>query len=128
MPSEVVMTYDRMSLGRRFAPHEFTVDQHLLDTYAGVIGMPASPAPIGLLAVFARRAYLTEGVMPSGGVMASLEVHCTAPLPVGRRLTAAAEVTDRQERRGRGWVTIDITFADAGQPFAGARVLGVWPL
>lgn len=123
-----LMSYDRMVLGRRFTPFEFTVDQPLLDAFSAITGIPPSPAPVGLLAVFARRAYLTEGAMPSGGVMASLDVRCTAPLPVGRGLTATGVVTDRQERKGRGWVTIDVAFVDNGETFATARVLGVWPV
>jgi hypothetical protein len=126
--SKTLMTYDQMTLGRAFTPLEFSVDQHMLDGFAAITSMPLSPAPAGLLAIFARRAYLTDGEMPSGGVMASLEIGVTAPLRPGRPLVARAVVTERQERKGRGWVTIDVRFSDGSTEIATARVLGVWPL
>lgn len=122
------MTYDQMTLGRAFTPLQFSVSQTMLDGFAAITGMPVSPAPAGLLAIVARRAYLTDGEMPSGGVMASLEIGVTAPLPLETPLLARAVVTERQERKGRGWVTIDVRFSHGDAEIATARVLGVWPL
>jgi hypothetical protein len=122
-----LLTYDTMTLGRKFTPCTFLVDDDLLDAYARIVGQRPSDGPVGLLAVFARRAYLTEGVMPSGGVMASLTISCLSALPTHTPLVATAVVTDRQERKGRGWVTIDVTFSEGTRAFASARVLGVWP-
>jgi hypothetical protein len=129
-----VMTYDRMMLGRRFTPVEFRVGADTLAAYRGIVGRQASSTPVGLLAIYARRAYLTEGTMPSGGVMAGLEIVNAGVLPLETRLTATAVVSRREIRKGRGWVTIDITFSadtdtdtDADE-FARVRVVGVWPL
>ncbi|HEV7656733.1 MAG TPA: hypothetical protein VGP36_18620 [Mycobacteriales bacterium] len=122
-----LMTYDRMALGRRFTPVGFTVDAATLAAYRSIAGR-VSDTPTGLLAIQARRAYLSEGTMPSGGVMASLEVETLGPLPPDTPLRASAVVTDRAERKGRGWVTIDVSFAAGAAEFARVRVLGVWPL
>lgn len=123
------MTYDRMSLGRRFTPVEFRVDSGTRASYGAIVGTAPSAVPVGLLALYARRAYLTEGVMPSGGVMAGLEITNLGAMPLDTLIAATAEVTDRKERKGKGWVTIDISFTagDCGE-FARVRVIGVWPL
>jgi hypothetical protein len=123
-----LMNYEAMALGRRFAPLEFRVDTKQLRAYGAVIGKEPSNAPTGLLAMYARLAYLTEGVMPSGGVMASLGIDYHAPLPLETAMVARAVVTDRKERRSGGWVTIDVEFASDSEVIATARVLGVWPL
>jgi hypothetical protein len=122
-----LMTYERMALGRRFTPVEFTVDAATLAAYRAIAGR-VSDTPVGLLAIHARRAYLSEGTMPSGGVMASLEVEALGPMPADTALRASAVVTDRTERKGRGWVTIDVSFTAGPAEFARVRVLGVWPL
>jgi acyl dehydratase len=122
-----LMTYERMALGRRFTPVEFIADAATLAAYRVIAGR-VSAAPVGLLAIQARRAYLSEGTMPSGGVMASLEVETLGPMPPDTRLRAAAVVTDRAERKGRGWVTIDVSVTAGPAEFARVRVLGVWPL
>lgn len=123
-----VMTYDRMFLGRRFRPLEFSVGAQALESYEAITGQPTSPTPVGLLAIYARGAYLTEGVMPSGGVMAGLEISTSAPMPLDTSLRAVATVSNRIERKGRGWVTIDIEFCAGSEEFAKVRVIGVWPL
>jgi hypothetical protein len=128
VPQDELMTYDAMALGRRFAPLEFQVDAEQLKRYGEVIDKEPSAAPTGLPAVYARLSYLTEGVMPSGGVMASLSIDYQAPLPLNITLVARAVVSDRTERRSGGWVTIDVEFSNGSQVFAEARVLGVWPL
>jgi hypothetical protein len=122
-----LMTYERMALGRRFTPVELTVDAATLGAYRAIAGR-VSDTPVGLLAIHARRAYLSEGTMPSGGVMASLEVEALGPMPPDTALRASAVVTDRTERKGRGWVTIDVSFAAGPTEFARVRVIGVWPL
>jgi hypothetical protein len=122
-----LMTYERMALGRRFTPVEFTADAATLAAYRAIAGR-VSDAPVGLLAIQARRAYVGAGTMPSGGVMASLEVETLGPMPPDTLLRAAAVVTDRAERKGRGWVTIDVSFTAGPVEFARVRVLGVWPL
>jgi hypothetical protein len=123
-----VMTYDAMAPGRAFRPLDFVVTPADLEAFGRIAGRTCGRAPAGLLAIYARRAYLTEGTMPSGGVMASLQVGFTDALPVGRPLTATAVVGERRERKGRGWVTIDVEFREGVRPFATAQVLGVWPL
>lgn len=127
-PQSELMTYEAMSLGRRFTPVAFEVNDDLLASYAKISGQPPSKVPIGVLAIYARRAYLTEGTMPSGGVMATLELAYAAPIPLRTPLQATATVVERQERKGRGWVTLDISFTASGQAFATGRIIGVWPL
>lgn len=126
--TNAMMTYDAMVPGRAFRPLSFEVSVGDLAAFGQVAGRVPGPAPVGLLAIYARRAYLTEGAMPSGGVMATLQIDFMDPLPISRPLTAAAVVTERRERKGRGWVSIHVDFHDDDQRFATARVLGVWPL
>jgi hypothetical protein len=121
------MTFDQMWLGRKFAPLDFAIDSAMVAEYRHVFGGLGTRAPVGLISIFARRSYLTEGDMPSGGVMATLRIELEGPLPVGVTLQMQGEVTKHEERNGRKWVTVQSQIRDRKRVVGLTTIVGIWP-
>lgn len=122
-----LMTYDQMWLGRVFRPHVFDLDEATVAAYGALFGPGPDAPPSGLIAVHARKSYLTEGEMPSGGVMAGLTLTYHRPFTTRAGLTFQAEVVDRYERNDRPWVHVRSVLSDPDGPVATVLTIGVWP-
>ena len=123
------MTYDQLWLGRRFRPLEFEVEPQAIQRYRAIFGGEGAGggAPLGLMAVYARRSYLTEGEMPSGGVMATLRIEVDRPIPIDVPLRMQGVVVGQEERKGRKWVSIESEFGDSAGPVGRTLIVGIWP-
>jgi hypothetical protein len=128
MPEASLVTYQDMTVGRVFSPHKFVVTQEMISAYRRIFSPPSDSPLTGILFVHARKSYVSDGNVPSGGVMAELRMVFHRPFEYGTPMQFQAVVVDRNEKRGKGWVLFESKLTSESEHVATVNILGVWPL
>lgn len=115
------LEFDKLEPGFSFTPVQLSVTRAMLRAYDRVVGRPrrdslAVPPP--LLAVLARRSYLSSHSMPPGGVLLRQGLAWRRLAFAGEEILGRAVVLERSEVGERRAVTIRSVLHGAG----GARV------
>lgn len=125
-----LLTFDSMRPGRRFRTLDFTVTPERVERYREATDDAVDYegcVPPAFGAILARLAYLQDHRMPPGGVLLRQSVQWLAPALVGRPISATAEVTGRDEKKGRKLVMIACTASQGGRSVAVMTLEALWP-
>jgi acyl dehydratase len=125
------LDFDKLEPGFGFAPVRMLVSRPMLRSYALVLGREQQESlavPPALLAVLARRAYLSRNSMPPGGVLLRQDLAWERVAWAGEEIHGQATVLERSRDGRRRAVTLrSVLRSTGGDVLATATAKLGWP-
>lgn len=126
---EEAWTWDALQPGYEFGETHFRIDAHRVGRWAEIYGgAEAGRVPPGLLVVEMMKAYLDlVHPRPPGNIHAGQRLHCLdMDVPADTAFTASVRCREKTQRKGRGWVTFDVTLRARERDVLHGEIVTIW--
>ena len=111
-----VLTFDKFPVGNSLGTHSFTIDASTLRLWRKLYCDEGRPGPVvspGMVTMIVMRAYITVlRPVPEGNIHAGLSLEMRKLPEIGNTLTTEITVSNKEVRKGRLWVYMDIMTRD----------------
>jgi acyl dehydratase len=115
-----VLTFDKFPVGNSLGTHSFTIDVSTLRLWRKLYFDEGRPGPVvspmvspGVVTMIVMRAYITVlRPAPDGNIHAGLSLEMHKLPEIGHTLTTEITVSNKEVRKGRLWVYMDIMTRD----------------
>ena len=111
-----VLTFDKFPVGNSLGTHSFTIDASTLRLWRKLYSDEGGSGPMvspGMVTMIVMRAYITVlRPVPEGNIHAGLSLEMHKLPEIGDTLTTEITVSNKEVRKGRLWVYMDIMTRD----------------
>lgn len=126
---EEAWTYNDFQPGYEFGATHFRIAAERIRSWAEIYGGEDQPhVPPGLLIVEMMKAYLDlVHPRPPGNIHAAQRLHCIdMAVPADAVFTASVCCHEKAQRKGRGWVTFDVTLRTGKRDVLRGEIVTIW--
>ncbi len=126
-----VLIFDKFPVGNALGTHSFTIDASTLRLWRKIYSDGGGSGPTvspGVVTMLVMRAYLTVlRPVPEGNIHAGLSLEMRKLPEIGNTLTTEITVSDKEMRKGRRWVYMDImTRDDLDRVICTGKTKSIW--
>lgn len=111
-----LLTFDKFPVGQSLGTHSFAIDASTLRLWRKLYSDEGRPGPVvspGMVTMIVMRGYMTVlRPVPEGNIHAGLSLEMCKLPEIGHTLTTEITVTNKEQRKGRLWVYMDIIARD----------------
>ncbi len=130
-----VLTFDKFPVGKSLGTYSFTIDASTLRLWRKLYSDKGRPAPLvspvvspGMVTMSVMRAYITVlRPVPDGNIHAGLSLEMHKLQEIGNTLTTEITVSNKEVRKGRLWVYMDIiAWDDLDRVICTGKTKSIW--